>query len=100
VRLLPELGGSKVERDDFAAVEIADEIQSSHGVAHCWRHRTASGDVAKEIPNCPLARNTVSRDILNLLDGSARETSHEGDVSSYRCSAERSMAACGAFAAV
>jgi hypothetical protein len=31
VRPLPELGGGKVERDDFAAVEIADEIQSSHG---------------------------------------------------------------------
>src|SRR6202035_2413821 len=35
VRLLPELGGGKIERDYFAAVEIADEIQSSHGVTHC-----------------------------------------------------------------
>src|ERR1700722_5771530 len=30
-----ELGGGKIERDYFAAVEIADKIQSSHGVTHC-----------------------------------------------------------------
>jgi len=34
VRVPPELGGGKVKRDDFTAVEIADEIESAHGVTH------------------------------------------------------------------
>jgi hypothetical protein len=37
MRVLPEFGAGKVERDDFAAVEIANEIQLSHGHAYSLR---------------------------------------------------------------
>jgi hypothetical protein len=49
VRLLPELRSGKVECDDFAAVEVADKIQPSHGVTNCRPRRMARGDAAKEI---------------------------------------------------
>jgi hypothetical protein len=34
MRVSPEFGAGEVERHDFAAVEIADEIQLSHGHAY------------------------------------------------------------------
>ena len=37
VRVLPEFGTGEVKRDDFAAVEIADEIQLAHGPARSLR---------------------------------------------------------------
>jgi len=49
MRLLPELGSGKVEVDNFAAVEIADEIQSSHAAPIPSRHRRCCRDAANEL---------------------------------------------------